>query len=86
MSTAEVKPSTLPKFWMVWCPHRSGPTYQHPSKAAARKEAERLARSSPGLVFIVLAAVDARVCSVSEPHVVKLTAPVAADPDDGIPF
>jgi hypothetical protein len=45
------------EFWLVWSP--SGmrpPTYRHTTEAAARTEAERLARLRPGAEFFVLRA------------------------------
>lgn len=44
-------------YWMV---HGGGPTnYRHDTRASAVEEAERLARSNPGRVFVVLEAVEA---------------------------
>lgn len=43
-------------FWMVWNPQRHSPTYRHPTMDSAIAEAERLARMTPGEVFIVLEA------------------------------
>lgn len=40
------------KFWMVL--GGGVPTFRHPTEGAARAEAERLARSSPGQEFVVL--------------------------------
>jgi hypothetical protein len=50
------------KFWLVWNPDGSNPTYRHESYAAAQAEAKRLALRHPGQEFYVLAA-DARVIS-----------------------
>lgn len=76
MSAVEQTPQQpVEKFWMVWGVQRSMPRYRHTSKASARKEADRLAREAPGQLFVVLAAVDARICTVSDPHVVKLIQP-----------
>lgn len=45
------------QFWMV---HGDGPTnYRHATRAEAVTEAERLARSNPGRIFVVLEAVEA---------------------------
>lgn len=45
-------------FWLVWSEQRSNPTFKHVSERAAREEAERLARMTPGHVFHVLALID----------------------------
>lgn len=78
----------IEKFWMVWCTTRGGPVYRHASKEAARKEACRLASSSPGSLFVILSAVDAVICPVLDPQPVKLVKPKAAagSIDDDIPF
>lgn len=77
----------ISKFWMVWSPNRSAPTFKHWSKPAARREAERLSRSCPGELFIVLAAVDAVTSPVKPPETVKLVKPEPEKvEDDGIPF
>lgn len=39
-------------FWMVL--GSGAPTFRHPSEVAAKAEAERLARMSPGNEFVVL--------------------------------
>lgn len=44
-------------YWLV---HGGGPTnHQHPTRAGAVREAERLARANPGQAFVVLEAVEA---------------------------
>lgn len=48
-------------FWMVWNEESRGPTFKHPDEAAARAEAERLARAVPGREFHVLMSI-AKVC------------------------
>lgn len=76
---------TVAKFWMVYGLKRGTPSYKHYSKADARQEAERLSRSAPGEMFVVLAAVDAVVSPILDPQTVKLTKPKREE-DDGIPF
>ncbi|TIW28694.1 MAG: hypothetical protein E5V63_04240 [Mesorhizobium sp.] len=77
----------ISKFWMVWNPSGRIPTCKHSSKGLARKEAERLSRTSPGMVFFVLSAVDAVVSQVTPPETVKLTKPDPAEVyDNEIPF
>ena len=45
-------------FWLVWSPQGiRPPSYRHHSEAAARTEAERLARNSPGAEFFTMRAV-----------------------------
>ena len=50
------KPSS--PFWLVFNPARSAPKLQHPSEAAARIEADRLAQANPAEEFYVLKAVS----------------------------
>ncbi|ESZ60502.1 hypothetical protein NL532_24150 [Mesorhizobium sp. C120A] len=77
----------IAKFWMVWNQNGRGPIYKHPSKALARKEAERLSRMSPGSVFFVLATVDAVIAEITPPETVKLVKPDPAEVSDNeIPF
>ncbi|MEM7213290.1 MAG: hypothetical protein AAF479_15625 [Pseudomonadota bacterium] len=45
------------KFWMVWNPNGRAPTYCHPTRDSANREAERLAEENPGQQFIILKAV-----------------------------
>lgn len=47
-------------FWVVWNPERRPPMYRHMNEEDAIREAERLARMSPGETFIVLQTVCAR--------------------------
>lgn len=42
------------EFWLVWNERRDIPTYKHLSAEAAKLEAHRLARQSPGDEFHVL--------------------------------
>ena len=45
---------------LYWLVHGAGPTnHRHETKAAAIREAERLARENPGQAFVVLEAVEA---------------------------
>lgn len=44
-------------FWMVYGEGQRAPTFKHDSPQEARREAERLARTNPGIKFFVLAAV-----------------------------
>lgn len=65
-------------FWLVWSPDGARPPrIKHESEAAARKEADRLAVSSPGSKFYVLSPVCSTVvCQhVREEFL-----------DDGVPF
>lgn len=49
----------MKKFWMVWNSQRSHnmPSVQHHTLAAARAEADRLSKTTPGITFIVLEAI-----------------------------
>ena len=47
------------KFWMVYGMGQHQPTVRHKSIISARQEAERLARSVPGVDFFVLETVGA---------------------------
>ncbi len=67
----------MDKFWVVWNPRRSGPTYRHESFHAAKIEAERLARISQGEVFVVLESLE--FCKVE-------LVPVKWEKTDDIPF
>lgn len=71
------------RYWMVHCPEYGPPTVRHPSEAAARDEAKRLARRNPGCVFYVLEAVDA--FAKVEVQRVQLDSSPGAMPDD-LPF
>ena len=44
-------------FYMVYSPQGRAPTFRHPTEAAARAEADRLARTLPGQEFYVLRAI-----------------------------
>jgi hypothetical protein len=44
------------KFYVVWSPQGSAPTFRHPTKGAAGAEAVRLAGTNPGRDFYVLEA------------------------------
>lgn len=44
------------RFWLVWRDGGSAPTFKHYERDGARREAERLARANPGVVFHVMAA------------------------------
>lgn len=48
-------------FFLVWTPGGSSPTYRHPNKSSALKEAERLAKCNKGLRFYVLEAISESV-------------------------
>lgn len=41
-------------FWFVWNETGSVPTFKHPTPESARREAEKLARMTPGQSFHVL--------------------------------
>lgn len=75
--------SELPKkhFWMVYGIGSREPTYQHPSKSSAIKEAKRLARVSPDTVYVVLESVAAVV-----KRDVDMVTFNASPCDDDIPF
>lgn len=45
-------------FYVVWNPARNAPVARHPTRHAARAEAERLARKQPGDRFYVLGALS----------------------------
>lgn len=78
------------KFWMVYGVGQRGSTYQHPSKALAQLEAQRLASLHPGIAFVVLAAVDAFCADSPIIQRIKITKsdPVDArsSTGDDIPF
>ena len=44
-------------YWIVWAEGGGSPTVKHVNFASARAEAQRLARSNPGVTFAVLASV-----------------------------
>lgn len=73
------------KFWMVHGIGQGAPRYCHAKKADAQAEAARLAQQCPGIIFVVLAAVDAYMAPQPQ---VKLVPVVKRPPlaDDGIPF
>jgi len=49
--------SNFVRFWIVWSPTGSRPpSHRHATEAAARNEADRLARAIPGAEFFVLEA------------------------------
>lgn len=48
-------------FWMVWNPDGNAPRYKHRTEEAAFAEAERLARTNKGQVFVVLESAGARL-------------------------
>ena len=43
-------------FWMVYGVGQRSPTYEHETQYSAEQEARRLARSVPGVQFVVLEA------------------------------
>lgn len=45
-------------FFLVWCEGGGPPSVRHHTYVQAKKEAQRLARSMPGLRFTVLVAVQ----------------------------
>lgn len=45
-----------PVYFVVWCPAGGPPSVRHDTQDQATKEAERLARESPGREFVVLGA------------------------------
>lgn len=69
------------KFWMVL--GTGEPLFRHPTKHSARIEAERLARSHPGVEFIVLESLG----SVIKPDVRWTAFGDVERPDDpDVPF
>ncbi|MGE4366176.1 hypothetical protein [Thermomonas sp.] len=48
-------------FWLVWNPRGHNPRHQHSTLDGATREAERLARTNPGEMFIVMESVGALV-------------------------
>lgn len=48
-------------FWVVWAEGGGNPTVKHGSQETANAEARRLARSNPGIRFVVLQPVHAVV-------------------------
>ncbi|MEN6423336.1 MAG: hypothetical protein ABFD76_15460 [Smithella sp.] len=55
------------EFWMVWRLGGQGPTHQHEYLSDAKKEAERLAASNPGIKFVVLRSVG--YCEIVNPAI-----------------
>lgn len=50
--------------WFVWNPNGTVPRFEHESEMSARHEAERLARLSPGIRFLVLQSIaEVRIVS-----------------------
>ena len=47
------------RFWMVYGERQGAPTVRHKSIESARAEAERLARSAPGIRFFILEPIGA---------------------------
>lgn len=78
------------KFWMVWNPDGYAPRVKHQTKAAAAREAERLARTNREHSFIVLEAVaSVRVREVDWTPLHDLSSGLAYAepiPDDDLPF
>lgn len=71
-----------PRFWMVYGMNQRQPTIRHKSLGSARAEAERLARTCPGIDFFVLEAVGA----ARKVDVEYVDLRSARDADDEIPF
>lgn len=46
-------------FWMIYGIGCGAPTHRHANEGDAKREAERLARSSPGTTFVILEAIAA---------------------------
>lgn len=67
-------------FWMVWKAYGSAPTRQHFTEQAAKDEAERLAKETPGMAFYVLTATSA--CKVQAPTVWRELKPISQHPHD----
>lgn len=63
-------------FFMVWNPARNLPTFRHPNRVAAKREAERLAAQQPGDEFYVLKAVSRSAM----PKVAPITTKTKFDP------
>lgn len=75
------------KFWMVYGLDRGAPRHRHWSKESAQNEAKRLASQTPGVTFVVLAAVDAFKAQIAPVETVKLRKPTQAELMDlEIPF
>ena len=70
------------KFWMVYCPQRTAPTYQHLSRQDAEQEARRLATMNPGTQFFVLRAVSGVTATQPEIETIKLRPVIGCE----IPF
>ena len=66
-------------FWMVHAIGGGAPTYHHDSRVSAEREAKRLARNSPGIVFVILEAVGAVV--KDDLQTVVFRAPPMSDAD-----
>lgn len=73
------------RFWMVYGLGQHQPTVRHKTFLSARMEAERLARTAPGIDFYVLETVgtarkvDVEFFDLRSP-------PGGREPDDEIPF
>lgn len=77
----------ITKFWMVFNPNGRAPTAKHLTKDAAKVEAKRLSESSPGNMFVVLAAVDAFKCPLGPVESIKLRKATETEIlDSEIPF
>lgn len=61
------------KFWMVWCPAGNAPTRKHDFRAAADREATRLAQLHPGRPFFVLKVVGGVVADEPVITPIKIT-------------
>ncbi|QBQ99230.1 hypothetical protein [Paraburkholderia pallida] len=56
-----MNPQTEQAFWLVWSPTgATPPKFRHPTEKAATEEAERLAITHPGTLFVVLESIAAR--------------------------
>ena len=76
------------RFWMLYHPAGSAPKFIHPSEAAARTEAERLASANPGELFYVLQATGCarhRAIDWTDEDLMEWL-PGCCDPDEEIPF
>lgn len=67
------------KFWMVWNPNGTMPTYRHDSPDSAVTEAERLAKTHEGCQFFVL-------CAMSVSQKVTVSTQPLTDPADDVIF
>jgi hypothetical protein len=74
---------SVERFYMVYGIGRGAPTYRHPTKESAHKEAQRLSEANPGTSYVVLKATKAYHASKPIARQIELDEP---SPDKDIPW